>query len=133
MNYFLKAYSLNSKNIYPLLDLSTHYARMGEYETAEGYIDKGLEIDKTHYDLLFNKSRLCQDQFKYAEAIKYYNKCLMKFPTSDVYGFASYCFLELGMLEESAAYSKLAMNISDNEGCLKYLILYLPLLLGLTN
>lgn len=133
MNYFLKAYSLNSKNIYPLLDLSTHYARMGEYETAEGYIDKGLEIDKTHYDLLFNKARLCQDQFKYAEAIKYYNKCLMKFPTSDVYGFASYCFLELGMLEESAAYSKLAMNISDNEGCLKYLILYLPLLLGLTN
>lgn len=133
MNYFLKAYSLNSKNIYPLLDLSTHYARMGEYETAEGYIDKGLEIDNTNYKLLFNKARLCQDQFKYEEAIKYYNKCLMRNPTSDVYGFVSYCFLELGMLEESAAYSKLAMNISDNEGCLKYLILYLPLLLGLTN
>ena len=124
---------MNPKSIYPSLDLSIHYAKAGEYEIAEGYIDKGLEIDKTQYKLLFNKARLCQDQFKYEEAIKYYNKCLMKFPTNDVYGFASYCFLELGMLEESATYSKLAMNISNCEEYSKYLILYLPLLLGLTN
>lgn len=132
-NYFLKANSLNPKSIYPLLDLSTHYAKAGEYEIAEGYIDKGLEIDKTHYDLLFNKAHLCQDQFKYEEAIKYYNKCLMKFPTSDVYGFASYCFIKLNMLEQAAVYLKLAMNLSESEKYLKYLILYLPLLLGLNN
>ena len=133
MNYFLKAYSLNSKNIYPLLDLSTHYARMGEYETAEGYIDKGLEIDKTNYKLLFNKARLCQDQFKYEEAIKYYNKCLMRNPTSEVYGFASYCFIKLSLLEQSAVYLKLAINISESGENLKYLILYLPLLIGLNS
>lgn len=132
-NCFLKAHSLNPKSIYPSLDLSIHYAKAGEYEIAEGYIDKGLEIDKTQYKLLFNKARLCQDQFKYEEAIKYYNKCLMKSPTSEVYGFASYCFIKLDMLEQSAVYLKLAMNISDNEGYLKYLILYLPLLLGLNN
>ena len=133
MNYFLKAYSLNSKNIYPLLDLSTHYARMGKYETAEGYIDKGLEIDKTNYKLLFNKARLCQDQFKYEEAIKYYNKCLMRNPTSEVYGFASYCFIKLSLLEQSAVYLKLAINISESGEYLKYLILYLPLLIGLNS
>lgn len=132
-NYFLKANSLNPKSIYPSLDLSIHYAKAGEYEIAEGYIDKGLEIDKTQYKLLFNKARLCQDQFKYEEAITYNNKCLMKFPTSDVYGFASYCFIKLDMLEQSAVYLKLAMNISDNEGYLKYLILYLSLLLGLNS
>lgn len=124
---------MNPKSIYPLLDLSTHYAKAGEYKIAEEYIDKGLEIDETHYDLLFNKAHLCQDQFKYEEAIKYYNKCLMKSPTSDVYGFAAYCFIKLNILEHSAAYLKLAMNLSESEEYLKYLILYLPLLLGLNN
>ena len=130
LEYFLKSYELDSKNIFSLLNISSHYANNGDYEIAEQYIDKGLIINKTHYDLLFNKARLCQDQFKYDEAIIYYNKCLKINPTNEVYGLASYCFIELGMIEQSGMYSELAMNISEENEYLNYLILYLPFLIG---
>lgn len=131
LDYFLKSYELDSKNIFSLLNISSIYANNRDYEIAEHYIDKGLKINKFQYDLLFNKSRLCQDQFKYEEAIIYYNKCLKIYPTNEVYGFASFCFLELGKIEQAGIYSKLAMNISEKNESSKYLILYLPFLTGL--
>ena len=71
---YLKSLNLNPKNITSLKNLSTYHATRGEFFLAEHYIDLGLEIDDNDYDLLFIKAKLCQNQFKYTESIKYNNK-----------------------------------------------------------
>lgn len=124
--YFLKASNLNPNNLVALLNLSTYYARKDEFFIAETFIDQGLNVDNWNYDLLFNKGSLCRDQFKFKDAITYFNKCLKLKPTSDVYGFVSYCFHELDNLFESLFYLRLAINIcEDNSSKLQLMTIYL--------
>ena len=127
-DYYLKSFNLNPKNITPLKNLSTYHATKGEFFLAEEYVNQGLDIDNTNYDLLFIKSKLCQDQFKYKEAISYANKCLKIKPTSELYMFVSACFGLLKHPDESILYLFLALNISEEHEFFKIYSLYFSLL-----
>lgn len=127
-DYNLKAFNQNPKNITPLKNLSTYYATKGGFFFAENYVDLGLEINKNDYDLLFIKAKLCKDQFKYEEAIKYCNKCLKIKPTSEVYMFAAACFGLLKHPDESLFYLNLATNICNEFEFFKLYNLYFSLL-----
>ena len=110
-DYFLKAYNINPKNTRALLNLSSHHAKKRLFYIAEDYINQGLEIEPNDYDLVYNKARLCLDQFKYDEAIKYFNICLKINPTSEVYGFIALCFCYIENFTVAIFYLKLAINI----------------------
>ena len=95
LDYYLKSLQFNPENILSLVDISNFHGNKGSFFFAEEYIDKGLEIDRRNLDLLFNKARVCQDQFRYFEAISYYIKCLKLEPISKCYSFISFCFFHL--------------------------------------
>lgn len=120
-DYYLKAYEFNPKNIVALLSLSSFYARMGHFYFAEDYIDQGLNIEPNNYDLLYNKARLCMDQYRYDEAIKYFNICLKIKPSYDIYGFLSLCFCHLENFIVALFYLKLALNLSEDNFKLKFI------------
>lgn len=129
-DYNLKAFHLNPKNITSLKNLSTYHAIKGEFLFAEDYVDLGLKINKNDYELLYIKAKLCKDQFRYKEAIKYCNICLKIKPTSEVYMFAAACFGLIECPDESLFYLNLASNICEKSEFFKIYDLYFSLLLA---
>lgn len=125
-DYYLKSFNLNP-NITSLKNLSTHHATKGEFFFAEEYIDLGLKIDKNDTDLLFIKSRLCQDQYKNEEAIKYLNRHLMINPTSEVYMLLAGSFGLINHKDEAIFYLLLAENLCNETEFIKLYSLYYAL------
>lgn len=114
IDYYLKAIKLNPKNIVALKNLASYHANNAEYFFAEDYVDKGLNIEKYDYDLLLLKANLCANQFRYDDAIKYYNKCLKLKPTSEVYLYTGACFGAIQKFEIALFYLELANNLNYN-------------------
>lgn len=131
-DFNLKAYNINPKNISSLKNLATYYANNGDYFFAEMYVDEGLEIDYWNNELLLIKSKLCSSQFKFDEAIDFYNKCLKLNPTSEVYMHISACFGMLQNFEIALIYLDLAFNISEEDNLnFEWASLYIPILYAL--
>lgn len=126
-DYYLKSFNLDSKNIAALKNLSTYHATKGEFFFAEEYVDLGLKIDKNNTDLLFIKSRLCQDQYKNEEAIKYLNRHLMINPTSEVYMLLAGSFGLINHQDEAFFYLQLAENLCNENEFIKLYSLYYAL------
>ena len=126
-DYYLKSFNLNPKNITSLKNLSTYHATKGEFFFAEEYVDLGLKIDKNDTDLLFIKSRLCQDQYKTEEAIKYLNRHLMINPTSEVYMLLAGSFGLINHQDEAFFYLQLAENLCNENEFIKLYSLYYAL------
>lgn len=113
-DYYLKAYNLNHNNLTALKNLAVHHADNGEYFFAEYYVDEGLLIEKKHLDLLFLKANVCRDQYRYREAIGYYDKCLKLNPTSKIYSILGACFGLLQNFEIALFYLELAYNLNGD-------------------
>lgn len=130
-DYNLKAFNINPKNVTPLKNLSTYHAKREEFFFAEFYIDLGLEIENNDYDLLFIKAKLCKDQFKYVESLKYFNKCLKIKPTSELYMLISSIFSLLNRFEESLFYLNLSLNLCMGKNCMELYTFYFYLFFAL--
>lgn len=120
---YLKSLKFNSMNIFTLVDLAMFHVNNDEFFFAEEYIDRGLSINKNDFVLLFNKAGVCQDQFKYSEAIVYYTKCLKLNPTAKVYLGLSKCFIHLNEPLISLFYCDLAMKLCENSDFELYLMI----------
>ena len=128
---YLRALDLNPKNITSLKNLAVHHAEKGDYFIAEGYVDDGLEFEKNDYDLLLLKANLCNSQFKYGEAIKYYSKCLKLAPSSEIYSYLGACFGSLQKFEIAIFYLELANNLNyDGHFDMGLFSLYVMTLVG---
>ena len=132
IDYYLKAINSNPNNLVALKNLAIYHANNTEYFFAEDYVDKGLNIEKYNYDLLLIKANLCRDQFRYDDAIKYYDKCLKLNPTSEVYSYIGACFGLIQKFEITLFYLELANNLNyDGHFDLGLFSLYLPVLIAL--
>ncbi|MBZ4682868.1 MAG: hypothetical protein JG768_292 [Fusobacteriales bacterium] len=71
---FLKAYSINSENVFTLQNLAFIYSEKKDYDTAEYYYLKILSKKPNDTNTLYNISVLYYNQKKYLESLNYINK-----------------------------------------------------------
>lgn len=79
----LKLLKINPDNKYAYWLWGYMYGSIDEYETANGYFDRAIEIDSKYFDALLWKGVVLYEQKDYAKSLLYLNKALKLKPKSE--------------------------------------------------
>lgn len=96
----------------PYNNLSLHYIRIKNYDLAEQYAKKAIDINPQYSLAYGNLGNIRMEQKRYAEAIEYFVKANgLKADYASWYHNIGYCYQELGKLKEAEENYKKAIEL----------------------
>lgn len=115
IQHFLKAYAINSKELYTLRELGYNYGASGDFAMAEKYYLEALAVNPNDSRVVFNLGTIYFNQKKYEESLKILSNINIENITVDIRSLMAYNLYNLNKVSDAYSILKPLENVKKDD------------------